>query len=171
MNTEISADDIYHPAYEKVWEIMKGCRFGMLTTVDSGGSLHAKPMTTVQKEFSGTIWFFAPTNSEAVSAIEESEQVCVAYANSHKAGFVCLSGTASIVMNKAIKDKLWGPMVQAWFPLGPFASDVALIKVDAHRAEYWDSTSNKLQQLYSMAVAYVSGTTPKGMGEHRAVEL
>jgi general stress protein 26 len=164
-------DDLYHPAYEKIWEIMKSCRFGMLTTVDSNGSLHSRPMTTVQKGFAGTIWFFAPTDSDAARTVKENEQACVAYANTDKADFVCLSGTASIVMEKSIKEKLWNPMVQAWFPLGPLASDVALIKMDAHHAEYWDSESNKLLQLYSMAAAYVTGTRPKGLGEHQSIKL
>jgi general stress protein 26 len=156
---------------EKLWDIIKSCRFAMLTTIEKDGSLRARPMTTVQKEFGGTLWFFAPADSDAIQAVEANEQVCVAYANADKADFVSLSGEASVVMETAIKEKLWSPMVQAWFPQGPASSEVALIKVDAANAEYWDSKSNKLVQLYSMAAAYVQGTTPKNIGDHRQLKL
>jgi general stress protein 26 len=157
-------------AYDKLWEIIKDCRFGMLTTVEADGSLRARPMTTVQKEFSGTLWFFSPAESDATRAIEENEHVCVAYANTDKADFVSLTGSASFVMDKSVKEKLWNPMVQAWFPQGPSSPDVILIKVDANRGEYWDSKSNRLVQLFSLAAAYVKGATPD-MGEHRKLNL
>jgi general stress protein 26 len=154
-------------AYAKLWEIIKDSRFGMLTTVEADGSLRARPMTTVQKEFSGTLWFFSPTDSDATRAVEENEHVCVAYANTDKTE---LTGSASLVMDKSVKEKLWNPMVQAWFPQGANSPDVILIKVDANRGEYWDSKSNRLVQLFSLASAFVKGTTPD-MGEHRKFNL
>jgi len=175
MHTESSPNSLEHdsfdPGYEKLWKIIQNCRFAMLTTIERDGSLRSRPMTTIQKDFGGTLWFFAPTESDAAMAVAVNESVSVAYANVDKADFVSIAGTASVVTNIAIKEKLWNPMVEAWFPQGPTSPDVALIKVDASRAEYWDSRSNKLVQLFAIATAYVKGTTPKNIGEHREVRV
>lgn len=158
-------------AYRKLWSLIKHCRFAMMVTVEGDGALRSRPMTTVQKDFDGTLWFFAPTDSAAVTAIHSYPEVCLAYADSKDADFVSVSGNGSIESDSAIKQKLWNPMLQAWFPQGPQSSDVVLIRIDANHAEYWDSNSNKLVQLYSLASALMTGTRPKHMGTHRSVTL
>jgi len=170
MNTDPIVSESFDESHAKLWEIIKSSRFAMLTTIEDG-ALRARPMTTVQKDFGGTLWFFAPAHSAVAHAIESNEQVCVAYANADKADFVSMSGVASLVNHAAIKEKLWSPMVQAWFPQGASSQEVALIKVDITNAEYWDSIGNKLVHLYSMARAYVRGTTPKNISEHRQVKM
>jgi len=60
---------------------------------------------------------------------------------------------------------------QGWFPQGPEAPDVVLIRVTAQHGEYWDSSSSKLVQLFSIAKAVAGSTTPEGLGEHREVAL
>jgi general stress protein 26 len=157
--------------HAQLWAIIKECRIAMLTTVEVGGLLRARPMTTVQKEFGGTLWFFSPTDSDAVHAVRENEQVCVAYANPDKADFVSLSGLGAVVTETAIKEVLWNSMVQTWFPQGPSSSEVAIIKIDVTRAEYWNSRSNNLVQLFAVAEAAVRGDTPKRVGEHREVRM
>lgn len=169
------ADAIHdHPtldsSFEKLWRIIKSCRFGMLTTYEDG-ILRSRPMTTVQKEFAGTLWFFVPTDSDAAHAISRNEQVCVTYANVDKTDFVSLSGAASIITHTAIKEKFWSAMVQAWFPQGAASNDVSMIKMDVSSADYWDSVSNRFVQLYSMASAYMRGTTPRNIGEHQRLHM
>ena len=44
--------------HEDIWKRIKDVRFAMLTTIDADGSLSSRPMTTVQKELAGTMWFF-----------------------------------------------------------------------------------------------------------------
>jgi general stress protein 26 len=158
-------------SYEKLWEIIKDCRVAMLTTVEQDGSLRARPMTTIQREFGGTLWFLAAADSDAASAIAGNEQVNVSYADTDKADFVSVSGVASVIGSVAIKEKLWNPMAQAWFPQGPNSHDVVVLKIDATHAEYWDSTSSKLVQLFSTASAVIRGAQPKHLGEHRTVKL
>src|SRR5689334_9809627 len=119
-------DPEFAASHEKLWEIIKDCRFAMLTTLEEDGSLRARPMTTVQKNFGGTLWFFAPTDSDAARAVETKDEVCVAYANIDKGEFVSVSGTASLVQHTAIKEALWNPMVQAWFPQGPNSPEVSV---------------------------------------------
>jgi general stress protein 26 len=156
---------------EKLWAMIKDCRFAMLVTVEGDGALRSRPMTSVQKEFDGSLWFFASAQSPAVAAIAGHADVCLAYADADAADFVSISGTASVEHEIARKQALWNPIVQAWFPQGAESSDVVLIRVAANHAEYWDANSSKLVELYSLASALIKGTTPKHMGEHRHVAL
>jgi len=163
--------DTNQDAYQKLWSLIKHCRFAMMVTMEGDGALRSRPMSTVNKEFAGALWFFTPADSAAVAAIASHPDVCLAYADSKDADFVSVSGNGSIESDANLKQELWNPMVQAWFPQGPQSSDVVLIRVDANHAEYWDSTSNKLVQLYSLASALMQGSAPKHMGTHRSLTL
>jgi general stress protein 26 len=156
---------------EALWGMIKFYRFAMFTTRERGDVLRSRPMTTIQQDFDGTLWFFAAAESDVVRAIERYAQVSVSYGNSNDVDFVCVAGPAAIVGDAQCKEALWNPMVQAWFPQGPDADSVVLIKVRADRAEYWDSTHNKLVQLLSMVKAVANGSQPRAMGEHRKVSM
>jgi hypothetical protein len=71
----------------------------------------------------------------------------------------------------AKKKELWKPAVQAWFPEGAESPQNVLVKVVPDHAEYWDSKSNKLVQLFTMAKALATGSPPNDIGEHRTVAM
>ena len=85
---------------EKLWELIKDIGFAMLTTED-GGKLRARPMVAAQDSFDGTIWFFTKTSSHKVDEVKGDHEVCVTYADGGKQEYVSLSGTASLVTDKA----------------------------------------------------------------------
>jgi general stress protein 26 len=156
--------------YKKLWDMIRDCRFAMLTTIQDDRQLRGRPMTSLQSEFDGTLWFIAPAGSDAVLEIEGNQNVALAYAESSDADFVSVSGKATIEFDVDRKRKLWNPMVQAWFPQGPESSEVALIRVDVDHADYWDSKSNKIVQMFSFAKALATGAPPK-VGEHGSLRL
>ena len=156
--------------YQTLWKMIRQSRFAMLTTVSENGELRGRPMTTLQKDFDGTLWFIAPSSSDAVAEIEGNASVALAYSQCSDADYVSVSGRATIEFDAGRKRELWSPMVQAWFPQGPDSADVALIRVDVDHADYWDSKSNKIVQLFSFAKALATGSTPK-MGERGSLRL
>ena len=156
---------------EKLWGMIKKYRFAMMTTLEAGGSLRSRPMTTIDRDFDGALWFFAKADSAAVSALAAHAEVCLSYSDSGNFDFVCVAGPASVVTDVAKKQELWKPAVQAWFPEGAESSQNVLLKVLPDHAEYWDSKSNKLTQLFTMAKALATGSPPSDMGEHRNVPL
>ena len=85
--------------------------------------------------------------------------------------FVAVAGPAEIVTDVVKKRDLWTPAVQAWFPEGAESPDNVLVKVQPDHAEYWDSKSNRLVQLFTMAKALATGTPPHDIGEHRTVTM
>ncbi len=155
---------------EKLWEMIKQQRFAMMTTHHEGGSLRSRPMTTVERGSQEALWFFAAAGSEVVEDTRRQPQVCLSYGGDAE-HFVSVSGRATLIEDAARKRELWNPMVQAWFPQGPDSAEVLLIEVRPEHAEYWDTQRNRLVQLFSMAEALASGVPPRGMGEHRQVDL
>ena len=156
--------------YEDVWTRIKDIRFAMLTTTDEDGSLVARPMTTVQKEFSGTLWFFTSLSSPPAKAVAAHGSVGVHYSEPKSDVYVSLSGDAHMEHDRARMEALWSPMVKAWFPKGIDDPDLGMIRIDIHRAEYWDVEESKPVQLFKMAKAALTGEQPK-LGEHKTVTM
>jgi len=163
----MQSEDRYHD----VWKRIEGIKFAMLTTIGSDGSLTARPMTTVQKDFSGTLWFFASRSSPPVVDATSNPSVGVQYSEPKDDRYVSLSGEASIVDDRAQKERLWTPAVKVYFPGGVDDPDLTLLRVDIHTAEYWDVTESKPVQLFKMARAAIKGERPTDLGEHRTVAM
>jgi len=157
--------------HDDVWNRIKDIRFAMLTTFDADGSLTARPMTTVQKQFDGTLWFFTSRTSPPAMAVAADPIVGLQYVDTSNDVYVSLSGEASIETDRVRMQGLWSPMVKAWFPKGIDDPDLVLLRVDVYKAEYWDVKESKPVQLFKIARAAVTGKRPLDLGEHRTVAL
>lgn len=147
-------------AIKTLGELIKDIKFAMLTTVEDDGSLRSRPMGTQQVEFDGDLWFFAGASSAKVGEIQHDRQVNVSYADTDHQRYVSVSGTAQLVRDRAKIEELWNPIFKAWFPDGLDDPDLALLKVAVERAEYWDSPSSKVVQLYGFVKTVATGKRP-----------
>ena len=156
---------------KKLWSMVQKHKFAMMTTLQNGEELHSRPMTTIEHDAEDSLWFFAAAHSSTADDLSRHPQVCLTYADTSKPDFVCVSGHAKVVADNAKKRALWSKGVEAWFPQGPDSSDVVLVQVAPHHAEYWDTNSSKLVQLFRYARAAATGNPPRNVGEHRDVPL
>lgn len=158
---------------DNLWELIKDIRFGMLTHRTASGMLHAHPLTTQSKglDAQSELHFFISQKGELYERLQTDGQVNLSYADPGADSYVSLSGDARFSNDQALKESLWSPMAKAWFPEGVNDPDLALLVVRAHHAEYWDVKESKMVQLFKMAKAAVTGQPPKGLGEHREVNL
>ena len=152
----------------KVAELLKGERFGFLTTITMDGRLTSRPMTLQEVEFDGDLWFFAERDSNPVEHIAASPEVNVGVGSGGT--WVSLTGDAIVVEDAAKKRELWNSAVEAWFPQGPDDGGVVLIKVQAQSAEYWDTPGGRLATAFSFVKAKVTGRRIEG-GENEKVDL
>jgi general stress protein 26 len=152
----------------KVAELIKGERFGFLTTTTPEGKLTSRPMTLQEVEFDGDLWFFAERDSEWVAHVAASPEVNVGVGSGGT--WVSLTGHALVVNDPAKKKELWNSGVEAWLPQGPEDASVVLVKVDADSAEYWDSPGGRLATAFSFAKAKVTGQRIDA-GENEKVDL
>lgn len=154
-------------AQAKVWQMIKDIHIAMMTTIDDG-TLRSRPMVSKPDRFDGTLWFFTWASSHKIDEVERNQQVNLSYALPDKQQYVSVSGTATLVRDKAKAKELWNPFVAAWFPKGLDDPDLALLRVDVEYAEYWDAPSSRMVRLYEYAKANAAGRTPD-MGENRKV--
>ena len=159
-------------AQKKLRELAKKIDFAMLTTVDSDGTLRSRPMSTNgEVEFDGDVWFFTYGESHKVHEIEREPQVNVAFSDPKSQTYISITGTASLVRDSAKIKELWKPELKAWFPDGVDTPDIALIKVDAKKAEYWDSPSSFIATAVGLVKSLATGTSASNIGDNEKIAL
>jgi general stress protein 26 len=151
-----------------VAELLKGERFGFLTTTTPEGKLASRPMTLQGVEFDGDLWFFAERSAPWLGHVATSPQVNVGVGSG--GSWVSLTGHASVVDDVAKKRDLWNGGAEAWLPQGPEDPSVVLVKVDADSAEYWDAPGGRLATAFSFVKAKATGQRIDA-GESEKVEL
>lgn len=160
----------HEAAFEKLSEMAKDIQFCMFCTIGYNGTISSRPMTTNEVDEEGDIWFFTNKLSEVSIESDQKNDVCLAYACPSKNDYLSVTGIASIVLDKEKIKELWKNAYKVWFPEGVDDPELALIKVTPVKAEYWDSSANKMVVLFSMVKAAITGTRYKE-GEHGKLKL
>jgi general stress protein 26 len=145
-------------------------RFAMFTTIDEHGHLVSRPMTIQEIDSDGNLWFYTSTNTDLWMNIAAQPQVNLSFAEPEEHTYVSVSGLAERVVDREQIKAMWNAGVQAWYPNGPNDPHVVLIRVVSDTAEYWDSSSSSMVQLFNMAKAVLTGSTPEE-GEHGRLKL
>jgi general stress protein 26 len=155
----------------KLREMVKDIDFCMLTTVDENGGLHSRPMSSNGDiDSDGDIWFFTSTSSHKVSEIAKLPKVNLSFADPDNQRYVSVSGKAQLVRDRKKIDELWRPEFKIWFPEGKDDPEVALLRVNLEKAEYWDSPSSTIGYALSFVSSLITGKEPD-MGENKKLEL
>ena len=155
-------------ALKNVGEKIKGMRSCMFVT-KSGDGLKARPMSTQDVEFDGSVWFMTDKRSNKYKELQDDPTVGLEYAHSNGIRFVSISGTATFSEDKAKIKEFWNEFYKAWFE-GPDDPNITLIEVKASRAEYWDNKGGKIGGLADIAIGAVTGET-NTLDEHEVVTL
>ena len=143
----------------------------MLTTVDENGDLHSRPMSSNgDVDDDGDIWFFTNASSHKVTEIQKLPKVNVSFADPDDQRYISVSGTAQVVRDRAKIDELWKPEFKIWFPEGKGDPEIALLRVNLEKAEYWDSPSSTIGYALSFVSSLVTGKQPE-FGENKKVEF
>ena len=153
---------------DKLAELLKDVRFTMFTTrVD--GRLHARPMTTMEADTSGSLWFFISSDASTLDEIAADPSVGLAYADNGKGTYVSVAGDAAVVDDRAKVEELWNPAFKAWFE-GPDDPNLRLVEVRIAAADYWDSPDSRVVRLIGIVAAAVTGDEYDA-GEQGEIEL
>lgn len=147
-------------------------RIAMFTTIDEHGHLLSHPMTVQDIDDEGYLWFFASDEAALWHNIASNPQVNLAFSDPGESVWVSVSGHAAQERDPARMKALWTPVLEAWFPKGLADPRLALVKVHAHTAEYWDAHASKMVQMFRIAKAAVTGhPPPAGPGEHGTIRI
>jgi general stress protein 26 len=154
----------------KVAELVKEMKFAMLTTEELDGTLRSRPMSTMQMDSQGHLWFFTAMSSPKVAEAEQHKQINLSYARSDKQDYLSISGTVEVLRDKQKMQELWTPWIKPWFPDGLEDPDLVLLKVRITEAEYWDSPGSAMVRLYGLAKGILTGNTD-ALGENRKLVM
>lgn len=139
--------------FTKLVNEIRTCMFITNITADE----HTRPMSTIEVEEDGTLWFFTDIRSIKVDEVAKEREVHLTYAHPGKESYLDVWGSATIVTDRQqIKDK-WSPIVKAWFPDGVDDPNLSLLKVKPKDTYYWDSETGKMVQFAKMIVGAVVG--------------
>lgn len=153
----------------KLYSLIRGIKFAMLTTVEATGSLRSRPMTTLEADPDGYLWFFTAIDAPKVAEARRDEQVNLGYADPSDNRYVSVSGRAELVRDRAKIHALWKPVHKAFFE-GPDDPRLALLRITPDEAEYWSSPSNFVTQTISMVKNILTGEKPD-LGENEKLKL
>jgi general stress protein 26 len=134
----------------------------MMTTQDASGDLVSRPMTTLEMDETGALWFFTDLRS---SKLEQLAAVNLSFADAGNAKYVSMSGHGQTLVDPVRIQDLWSPFAKPWFPDGPGSPTLALLKFVPTAAEFWDAPSSRMVRLLAMAASMVSGKPP-ALGDH-----
>jgi len=156
---------------QRVAELISDARISMFTTMTADGRHVSRPMALQEAEFDGDLWFFCHDDSDVAQEIGINPQVNVSFSDAKQSAWTSLSGAASLVHDRAKAEELWSAPLKAWFPDGLDTPTLALIKVNAESAEYWDAPSSKVVRLIGAARAAISGDPDKFPSENEEVRF
>lgn len=146
-------------------ELIGDIPVAMLTTIDGNSSLSSRPMSALQMDSDGAIWFFTDLRSEKV---EHLRVVNLTFTDHGRSTYVSITGRGEIHAEHAHIKDLWTPFARPWFPDGPDSSNLALLKFVPDSAEYWDAPNSKMIRMFAMAASVVA-SKPIGLGEHETL--
>ncbi len=154
---------------EKLKSLVENIRFCMMTTVDTKGDLHSRPMSFLEWSEDGTLLFFTSVKSSAIREAKMQPTVNLNFCEPSKNVYVSLLGETRILNDQSLKKRLFSPIMRNWFPAGPEDPNLRLLSIMPIQAEYWDGLSG-LALLLSMAKSRITDK-PQPMGEHELLDL
>jgi general stress protein 26 len=156
-------------AIKKLKSLVEDIRFCMYTTFENG-KIESRPMTTLDVDEEGNVWFFTSRHTEIANETGNGEEVTLIYSHPGDNTYLSVSGYATIADDEAKKEELWSPLSKAWFPEGKDDPNLVVLKVTTDEAAYWDSPSSKMVVFLSMVKAAVTGQ-PTDPGDHGKLNL
>jgi general stress protein 26 len=151
--------------HSRLMELLSHFETAMLVT-RAGEQMRARPLSIAESGEDGAVYFSTAIDSPKVAELEADPHVNVVMQDGRR--FVSLSGTARVVRDRALIERLWKPSWKVWFPKGKDDPSLCLLRVDPTEAGYWDmSGSRGVRYVFEMAKAYVTGSRPPSDNDER----
>jgi general stress protein 26 len=125
----------------KFWKALKSDMTMMLglSAVDEG---HTRPMTAQVEDTPGPIWFFTARDNAIVQNLGRSNRAVATFTSKGHDLFATIHGRLALDNDRATIDRLWNRFVAAWYQDGKDDPALALLRLDAERAEIWQDASS-----------------------------
>jgi general stress protein 26 len=149
----------------KFWKSL-GSDMTMMLGLDGVEEGHARPMTAQFEDDRSPIWFFTTQDNGLVQALTRGDRAIATFTSKDHDLFASLHGTLSLDTDRATIDRLWNRFVAAWYEKGKDDPKLALLRLDADRAEVWLNDSSVLA-----GVKLLLGRDPKKEYRDKVAEV
>ena len=147
-------------AVERIRDVVKqteSCFF--CTAVSAGGSGATRPMSVQEVDDDGTLWFLSASDSHKNRELEKDPAVRLFFQGSEHAGFLTLTGTATVSRDKKRIKDLWKSILKVWFTEGEDDPCITVIGVRPTGGYYWDNKHGSAVAGVKMLIGAAVGKT------------
>ncbi len=131
----------------------------MFTTRLKEAPFNTRPMSPVDTDDEGCIWFFSDKSSNKNREITQNSNVQLYFSNNSSYEFLTIYGDAEVILNRKKLEELWNPIVKVWFTEGKDDPNLSLIKVTPKHSYYWDTRHNRMVSLIKMLTSIATEKT------------
>jgi len=143
-----------HDLADKFWKTLKSERTMMLG-LDGREDGHTRPMTAQFEDDRSPLWFFTSKDNALVQNLGDGRAIATFTAKGHDL-FASVHGRLSVDNDRATIDRLWNAFVAAWYEGGKDDPKLALLRLDADKAQVWLNGSSLIA-----GVKLLLGSDPK----------
>jgi len=159
----------HHTDQKRAWELIEEIGLCMLVSHDgTGDQLRARPMSAHARREEDAIYFLSDVRSHKDDEVEINENVCLTFADNGAYKYVSVTGTANVLVDRAMVDQLWSIAARAFWE-SKDDPNIRVLRVRPALAEFWDSPGKIVTGVKMMAAA-VTGSAPD-LGDNRKVLL
>jgi general stress protein 26 len=157
-------------ALRRLAQALDGQHVAMLTLRDADGSFSSRPMTPLEMDASGSLWFIASrrTLHPVLGDADDGVPASLSFVNRDKSDYVCVRGLARGVDDSQRKTELWSAAARPWFH-GADDPDLLLLELRPDRADLWDGPDNAVTRLLAMSASIAAGKAV-GLGSKHSLE-
>ncbi len=165
---------------DQLYALIDGIDIAMMTTRTPEGALVSRPMSTQARDPGTDLWFVTSIETGKCKELVSDPHVNLGYYKDGSREWVSVNGLAKVTQNRERIHALYKPDWKIWFndeggrrDGGPDDPRIALIEVAAQSATYLKQDRPGIVAMFSMAMAFVTGSAPKigTMGELNKAEL
>jgi general stress protein 26 len=125
----------------RFWKALKS-DMTMMLGLDGVEDGHARPMTAQIEGARGPIWFFTARDNTIVQKLAKGNRAIATFTSKGHDLFATIHGQISLDNDRATIERLWNRFIAAWYEGGKDDPKLALLRLDAERAEIWLDASS-----------------------------
>lgn len=129
------------------------------TNIKTGLPLSVRPMSVLQVDNDGNLWFISHNDSVKNEEIAHDPFTHLFFQENKNSGFLNIYGISEIVDDQKKVEELWNPLLKVWFQEGKDDPKISLIKVVPTNVYYWDTKHGDAVAFIKMAASIITGKT------------
>lgn len=129
------------------------------TNIKTGLPLSVRPMSVLQVDDEGNLWFMSMKDSNKNKEIVLDPFTHLFFQENKNSGFLNVYGITEITEDQEKIDELWNPLLKVWFQGGKDDLNISLLKVVPTNVYYWDNKHGDVIAFAKMAASIITGKT------------